>query len=58
MNFIKTSDQQTADLLISLGFKILSKDGNVYTFLNDVEKEKAFKKDDKTEVVYSNGLCI
>lgn len=56
--FIKTSDRQTADLLISLGFKVLSNDGRIWTFLNDAKKEKTFEQDNKTAIVYSNGLCI
>lgn len=34
-NFIKTSDPKTREKLIAEGFKLISQDGNVATFLND-----------------------
>ena len=34
-NFIKTSDQETREKLLAEGFKLVSQDGNVATFLND-----------------------
>lgn len=34
-NFIKTSDKETIDALLAEGFKPVSQDGNVVTFLND-----------------------
>ena len=34
-NFIKTSDKETKEKLLKEGFKLVSQDGNVATFLND-----------------------
>ena len=34
MNFIRTTDKETADKLKKLGFTILSENDSVYTFLN------------------------
>jgi predicted RNA binding protein YcfA (HicA-like mRNA interferase family) len=34
-NFIKTSDKETINTLLAEGFKLVSQDGNVATFLND-----------------------
>lgn len=53
-NFIKTSDLGTKDKLIAEGFKLISQDGNIYTFLND----RTFDFEDKSKIQYSNMLCI
>lgn len=34
-NFIKTSDKETKEKLLKEGFKLVSQDGNVATFVND-----------------------
>ena len=34
-NFIKTSDKETKENLLKEGFKLVSQDGNVATFIND-----------------------
>lgn len=34
-NFIKTSDKGTKEKLLKEGFKLVSQDGNVATFLNN-----------------------
>lgn len=34
-NFIKTSDKETKENLLKEGFKLVSQDGNVATFLNN-----------------------
>ncbi len=34
-NFLKTSDKETKEKLLKEGFKLVSQDGNVATFLND-----------------------
>ena len=34
-NFIKTSDKETRENLLKEGFKLVSQDGNVATFLNN-----------------------
>lgn len=56
--FIKTQDKETADKLLSLGFKLLSQDGSVYTFLNQPPKNFAFSEADKKKIVYSDILSM
>lgn len=34
-NFIKTSDKETKENLLKEGFKLVSQDGNVATFVNN-----------------------
>lgn len=34
-NFIKTSDKETKEKLLKEGFKLVSQDGNVVTFVNN-----------------------
>lgn len=53
-NFIKTSDEETKNKLLSEGFKLVSQDGNISTFLND----KVISFDDKSKIQYSNMLSI
>ena len=58
MNFIKTTDTETANKLISCGFQLLSHVGNVYTFLNQPPKNFNFDNVDKKKVVYDNKLSL
>lgn len=54
-NFIKTSDSETREKLISEGFKLISQDGNVATFLND----RTLTFDNTSEKIqYSNMLTF
>mgnify|MGYP000946199277 CR=1 FL=1 len=54
-NFLKTSDEETIATLLSQGYKMIQKDGDVATFLND----KTLRFDDKQcKVQYSNMLAI
>ena len=54
-NFIKTSCEETKENLLKEGFKLVSQDGNVYTFLND----HALTFEDKNKKIqYSNMLSI
>ena len=57
-NFIKTTDTETANKLIALGFKLLSHIGSVYTFLNEVPQKLMFESVDKTKIVYDNTLSL
>ena len=57
-NFIKTTDNSTAKKMISEGFKLVSKVGQVYTFLNDVPENFHFDGIDKKHIAYSNVLNI
>lgn len=52
MNFIKTTDKETRDNLLKLGFKLIQQDGKTYTFLNDAKK--TFEA--HGTVVYTNKL--
>lgn len=54
-NFIKTSDEETKELLLKENYKLVSQDENVYTFLND----HALTFEDKNKKIqYSNILSI
>lgn len=57
-NFIKTTDQETAEKLISAGFQLVSQSGSVYTFLNQSSNNFKFDVTDKKKVVYTNTLNI
>ena len=50
--FIMTQDEQTAKKLQSLGYQLLSKQGNFWTFLN--QQNAVFSADDK--IVQTNKL--
>lgn len=53
-NFITTSDEATAEELKKAGFRLLTKDGNRYTFLNDGSIHFSNIKEKK--VAYTNML--
>ena len=57
-NFITTTDKETADKLISAGFKLVSQNGNAYTFLNQTPKNFSFEEVDKTKMAYTNILSM
>ena len=54
-NFLKTSDQGTITALLSQGYKMLHKDGEVATFLND---HTLHFNDKNNKVQYSNILTF
>lgn len=56
--FIKTTDTETANKLIALGFNLISHIGSVYTFLNETPQKLNFESVDKTKVVYDNKLIL
>nr|DAW45482.1 MAG TPA: hypothetical protein [Caudoviricetes sp.] len=56
--FIKTTDEKTANKLLSEGFKLISQIGNVYTFLNDVPEHFNFDTVDEKKIVYDNKLSL
>ena len=56
--FIKTTDAETANKLISLGFALVSQIGNVYTFLNEISQNMTFESVDATKIVYDNKLNL
>lgn len=52
--FITTTDKETANKLIKLGFVLLSEQGNRWTFLNDqtkFEDTKSIKMAHKTNIL-------
>lgn len=56
-NFIKTSDAETKQTLLALGFQLISEDGNVSTFLNN--SILTFDdKSNKLKIAYSNMLTF
>ena len=57
-NFIKTTDKETADKLISAGFQLVSQSGNAYTFLNQLPKNFSFDEVDKGKMAYTNILSM
>ena len=56
--FIKTTDVETADKLITLNFKLVSHIGDVYTFLNEIPQTLTFESVDQTKIVYDNKLSL
>lgn len=54
MNFIKTTDVETAEKLKTAGFTLVNKSGNCWTFMND--KNTQFSENEKKKIVYSNKL--
>lgn len=57
-NFIKTTDKETADKLMSAGFQLVSQSGNTYTFLNQLPKNFSFDEVDKGKMAYTNILGL
>ena len=53
--FVKTTDASTYELLLSEGFKLVSFDGTVWTFLNDKSKSMNFNN---KNMIYSDKLCF
>ena len=56
--FIKTTDADTANQLMALGFHLVSHIGSVYTFLNETSPTFHFDSVDKTKIVYDNKLSL
>ena len=56
--FIKTTDKETADKLMSAGFQLVSQSNNIYTFLNQLPNNFNFEVADKKKVAYTNTLNI
>lgn len=57
-NFIKTTDKETAEKLISEGFKLVSESSGTYTFINEVSKKLNFDAIDDKKIVYDNILSL
>ena len=54
-NFIKTSDKETKEKLLKEGFKLVSQDGNVVTFLNN---HSLTFENTNNKIQYSNMLTF
>ena len=58
-NFIKTSDETTAETLKKLNFQQVDFSSGIYTFLNTEKMQFSDDIDiDKSKIQYSNNLCI
>ena len=53
-NFVKTSSEDTAQIMRKEGFVELPKEGNFFVFLNSGKMSFAENKD----VVYSDKICL
>ena len=56
--FIITKDEKAANTLLESGFKLIKRDGSVYTFLNDMPKSFNFANFDKSKIAYTNILSV
>lgn len=54
-NFIKTSDKETKENLLKEGFKLVSQDGNVATFVNN---HSLIFENTNNKIQYSNILTF
>lgn len=54
MKFIKTQDHSLAEKLKESGFKLISENNGMFTFLNDTKLP--FKFSDNTKIYYSDKL--
>ena len=57
-NFIMTNDKETADKLVSAGFRLMSQNGNVYIFLNQPPNNFSFNEVDMKKMAYTNILSM
>lgn len=55
-NFIQTTDFETAEKLLQLGFQEIPSTGNIRTFLNC--QRLNFEEVDSKKTTYTNKLCI
>ena len=56
-NFIKTSDESTAETLKELNYQQVDFSNGIYTFLN-TDKMNFSEDIDKSKIQYSNMLCV
>ena len=57
-NFIVTKDEETADKLVSFGFRLIANVSGVYTFENKVPETMNFSDIDVKKIAYTNILAI
>ena len=56
--FLKTTDVETATKLTTLGFRLVSQIGNVYTFLNETPQNMVFDSVDQSKIAYDNKISL
>lgn len=56
--FLKTTDAETATKLTTLGFRLVSQIGNVYTFLNETPQNMVFDSVDQSKIAYDNKISL
>lgn len=54
-NFLKTSDEETKKYLLNRGYKLVSKDDKIWTFIND---HSLTFDNTNNKIQYSNILTI
>lgn len=57
-NFIITKNEETANKLITAGFKLVGNNNGVWTFINGVATNFNFADIDKKTYTFSNKLCL
>lgn len=55
-NFIRTTDLETRDKLLKLGFIEVSNSSNVFIFLNDISADK--QHFENMNITYTNKLFV
>ena len=56
--FIKTTDEKTANQLLTAGLKLVSHIGSVYTFVNCAPTNFNFDVIDRASIVYDDKLSL
>lgn len=56
--FIVVQDVNTANMLMSAGFKIVSQINNTYTFMNVIPEHFMFENIDVKKLAYTNVLTF
>lgn len=57
-NFIITKNEETANKLITAGFKLIKNNNGIWTFINGTVTNFNFEDIDKKTYTYSNKLCL
>ena len=57
-NFIVTQDKETANKLISEGFRLVTEINDTYTFENRIVNSIVFDSIEKNKLAYTNTLCL
>ena len=57
-NFIIVQDEPTANKLILCGFQLVSKNNNIYTFINIIPSHFNFEEIDIKKLAYTDRLSF